>query len=602
MARTIPICNRFSNTTSIGAILSAAALALSLLSGCANSAMETGEAEKAAMASATLDPSPLGHFLSARVARDKKDSRRAAAFYDIALAADPDNQSLLRQTMVLMLMEGHMPRAIELAGRRISHQKDAAFARLILSTKAIQIGDLATAQMHLRASNRDSYMSLLQPMIMAWVEAGNNEYETAMETLEGLKKRKAFAPFRTYHTALISDFAGHDAAAAAAYSSALKNDARRVTRVTLNYGGFLGRSGHRDKAMALYDRFLKRLPGNPVIGRARTKLADGENLLPPMASIADGVAEALLSTGFAIANARNGNQARIYANLALYLRPDLDAALMLRAEVLENVNRFDDAIAVYKLIPKDSPFHWNARIRTAADMNSLNRIDETVTLLQSMAKERPKDTSALITSARILRFEERFDEAIAAYSEAFKRIGTIKARHWSLLYERGIALERSKQWARAEADFLKALSFRPEEASVLNYLGYSWIDQGINLVRAREMIEKAVSKRPNDGYVVDSLGWVFYRLGRYDEAVKHLERAVELRPQDPIINDHLGDAYWRAGRKLEAGFQWNHAIDLGAEKKNIPAILEKQANGLGPAQPLGQKKAPSKAGKSKAGD
>jgi Flp pilus assembly protein TadD len=116
------------------------------------------------------------------------------------------------------------------------------------------------------------------------------------------------------------------------------------------------------------------------------------------------------------------------------------------------------------------------------------------------------------------------------------------------------------------------------------------------------MIEKAVSKRPNDGYVVDSLGWVFYRLGRYDEAVKHLERAVELRPQDPIINDHLGDAYWRAGRKLEAGFQWNHAIDLGAEKKNIPAILEKQANGLGPAQPLGQKKAPSKAGKSKAGD
>jgi Flp pilus assembly protein TadD len=102
------------------------------------------------------------------------------------------------------------------------------------------------------------------------------------------------------------------------------------------------------------------------------------------------------------------------------------------------------------------------------------------------------------------------------------------------------------------------------------------------------MIEKAVSKRPNDGYVVDSLGWVFYRLGRYEEAVKHLERAVELRPQDPIINDHLGDAYWRAGRKLEARFQWSHAIDLGVEENLLPDILAKQANGLGPAEPLGQ--------------
>jgi len=592
VARIIPICNLFSRTTShtktFGAVLTAAALAVSLLSGCANSAMEPGVTDNSAAAMATPDPSPLGHFLSGRVARDKKDSRRAATYYDVALAADPDNQSLLHQTMVLMLMEGRMARAIELAERRIGRQKDAAFARLILSAQAIHLGDLASARTHLLASNRESYMSLLQPMIMAWVEAGNNEYEAAMETLEGLKKRKAFAPFRTYHMALISDFASHDEAAAAAYEAALKNDARRVTRVTLNYGGFLARRGDREQALALYDKFLKRLPSNPVIGWAKEQLQAGEDLLPPMASVADGVAEALLSTGFAIANARNGNQARIYANLALYLRPGLDSALMLRAEILENVNRFEDAIAVYKGIPDGSPFHWNARIRTAANMNSLNRIDETVSLLQSMAKERPKDTSALITTARILRFEERFEEAIAAYDEVIKRIGTLSARHWTLLYERGIALERSKQWGRAEADFLKALSFRPEEASVLNYLGYSWIDQGINLVRAREMIEKAVSKRPNDGYVVDSLGWVFYRLGRYEEAVKHLERAVELRPQDPIINDHLGDAYWRAGRKLEAGFQWNHAIDLGAEKKSIPAIQEKQANGLGPAKPLGQ--------------
>jgi len=196
--------------------------------------------------------------------------------------------------------------------------------------------------------------------------------------------------------------------------------------------------------------------------------------------------------------------------------------------------------------------------------------------------------------ARVLRSQDRFEETIATYSKVLDRIlrrnDTLKTQHWVLLYERGVAYERAEQWASAEADFLKALELRPEEPRVLNYLGYSWIDQGIHLDRARGMIEMAVSKRPNDGYVVDSLGWVFYRLGRYQEAVKHLERAVELRPQDPIINDHLGDAYWRAGRKLEARFQWSHAIDLGAEETLIPEILAKQVNGLGPAEPLAQER------------
>jgi tetratricopeptide (TPR) repeat protein len=265
---------------------------------------------------------------------------------------------------------------------------------------------------------------------------------------------------------------------------------------------------------------------------------------------------------------------------------------MLLAEVLESEQRYEDAIAAYELVPRESAYYWNARIRIASNMTNLDRIDETVSLLRGMAAERPDDTSALLTVARVLRSQDRFQETIATYDEILKRIRVhtdeLGKQHWVLLYERGVAHERAKQWPAAEADFLEALELRPDEPRVLNYLGYSWIDQGVNLDRAREMIEKAVSKRPNDGYVVDSLGWVFYRLGKYDEAVKHLERAVELRPQDPIINDHLGDAYWRAGRKLEARFQWSHALDLGAEEDLIPEIRAKQVNGLGPAVPLGQ--------------
>ena len=582
MARTIRICKWLSRALA----LPASVLLLPLLSGCANSAPERNGVGGRQATAAQLAVSPLGHYLSARLAHNQADTKRAASFYDVALAANPDNQGLLQRTMFTMLAEGRIERAIELAERRIAHQDNAGMARLVLTVNAIRSDDLASARMHLQRSSRKDYMSLLQPMLLAWVEVGDDQYDKAQKTLDLLRSRKIFAPFRTYHTALISDFAGHDDKAAAAFEETLKGSAQHATRVALHYGWFLARRGHRDEALALFDRFLENVAGDPMIDKARDELRQNKPPQPLISSVAEGVAEAFLSAGVAITGARGSETAKIYSHLALLLRPDLDAARMLLAEILESQERFEDAIAVYAQIAESSAFHWNARIRTAANMNSLDRIEETVALLRSMAKERPDDTSALITVARVLRAQERFDEAIEAFDEVIARIGELDQRHWSLLYERGIAFERSKRWKAAEADFLKALEFRPDEPRVLNYLGYSWIDQGINLKRAQKMIELAVSKRPNDGYVVDSLGWVYYRLGRYEEAVKHLERAVELRPQDPIINDHLGDAYWRAGRKLEAKFQWRHAIDLGAEEKLVPGIEAKRSVGLGPAKAL----------------
>ncbi len=177
----------------------------------------------------------------------------------------------------------------------------------------------------------------------------------------------------------------------------------------------------------------------------------------------------------------------------------------------------------------------------------------------------------------MLRRHERFAEAVEAYDQAVARIGTLQPRHWRLLYARGIALERSKQWPRAEADFLKALEFEPDQPFVLNYLGYSWVEQGQNLEKAEAMIRKAVELQPHDGYIVDSLGWVMFRLGRHDEAVVHLERAVELRPEDAAINDHLGDAYWAVGRQREARFQWQAALDNDPEAELKTAIERKLA-------------------------
>ena len=235
---------------------------------------------------------------------------------------------------------------------------------------------------------------------------------------------------------------------------------------------------------------------------------------------------------------------------------------MLVAGILESMDRNDDAIATYGTIKPTSPLYWSARLRIAGNLEALDRDDDAIDLLRVLTTEDPSRPDPLVSLGDLLRSNKRFPESVNAYDRAIEVLGEIDKRHWTILYSRGISLERSRRWDRAEKDFQRALELNPEQPYVLNYLGYSWVDQGINLDRARKMIERAVQLRPNDGYIVDSLGWVLYRLKDFKGAVDKLERAVELRPQDPTINDHLGDAYWRVGRQNEARFQWRHALSL----------------------------------------
>ena len=229
----------------------------------------------------------------------------------------------------------------------------------------------------------------------------------------------------------------------------------------------------------------------------------------------------------------------------------------------------------------------------ATNLDSLDRTDEAKKELRALIADNPRDQEAIMALANILRARKDYKECAETYSKVVDLVPNPQKANWTLFYFRGICHERSKNWPAAEADLRKALELFPEQSHVLNYLGYSWVDQGINLDEGMSMIKRSVAQRPDDGYIVDSLGWAYYRIGNYEEATKHLERAIELKPEDPTINDHLGDAYWRVGRKLEATFQWAHARDLKPEPEELPKILEKLKNGL-PEEPTSQARAVKK--------
>src|SRR4029434_4342914 len=266
--------------------------------------------------------------------------------------------------------------------------------------------------------------------------------------------------------------------------------------------------------------------------------------------------------------------------LSLYLAPSHPLALLSLGDLYEAMKKPELANKAYERVLLNSPLHRYAQIQLALNLDSLDRTDEAKASFEKVIAANPTDLEAIMALGNVLRGRKQFAECADVYSKGIDTIGKPEKSNWVIYHFRGICFERAKQWAKAEADLKMALELFPDQPHVLNYLGYSWIDQGVSLDEGMRMIKRAVEQRDDDGYIVDSLGWAYYRLGNMEEAVKQLERAIELKPEDPTINDHLGDAYWRVGRELEARFQWSHARDLKPEAEDLPKIEAKIENGL----------------------
>ncbi|MDH5749748.1 MAG: tetratricopeptide repeat protein, partial [Rhodospirillales bacterium] len=407
------------------------------------------------------------------------------------------------------------------------------------------------------------------------------KWDEALNGIKPLAAKKGFKVLMALHSALINELAGRPDAAEKFYGELEKVDGGLSLRLAGLLGGFYERRGNREKAREIYERYLKENPSSVLLMPVLANLKKGGKPPPKsVKSVQEGIAEGMFDLASSLRQQNGSETALIFGQMALYLKPDFPENQALVANMLEQSNRYQRANDVYRSINRTSPISWSARLRLAGNLDRMGREEEAIAYLKAMADEDKKSPDPLIDLGDVLRGKERYEEAVKIYDQAFARISSLQSRHWSLLYARGIALERSKKWNRAEKDFLKALEFEPEQPYVLNYLGYSWVEKGLNLDRAQAMIRKAVELRPNDGYIVDSLGWILYQREDFEGAVKQLERAVELRAEDPIINDHLGDAFWKVGRKQEARFQWRRALSYEPDKELIAGIKKKIADGL----------------------
>jgi tetratricopeptide (TPR) repeat protein len=528
---------------------------------------------------ALMPDNAAGSYLAARHAGAERDAAAAAAYYANVLKLDPRNPDLLGRTFLSVLTDGDIDAAGKLAERLLAVDHSDRIARLVIGIRELKQKHYGAARQDFAQSVRGPVTDLTATLLTGWAMAGEGDTKTATDTLDKLTGPDWYGIFKDLHAGLILDAAGNKKDAGKRFARTYKADPTAL-RAVQAYGRWLSRTAGKDDALKVYQEFDKALPDHPLIKEEMKQVSDGQKLPPLVDTPQAGAAEALYGLGASIGRRGGEDLALIYLQLALYLEPTHAMALLSLGDLYEELKKPDLAIKAYERVPASSPLARNAEIQQAVDLDSLDRSDEAKKKLDHVISEHPKDTEAIMQLGNIQRGRKQFADCAQTYGKAIDTVPHPDKANWVMFYFRGICNERSHQWPAAEADMKKALDLYPEQPLVLNYLGYSWIDQGVHLDEGMDMIRRAVEQRPDDGYIVDSLGWAYFRTGNYDEAVKNLERAVELKPEDPTINDHLGDAYWRVGRTLEAHFQWSHAKDLNPDPEDLPKIEAKLKDGL----------------------
>ncbi|TGP92897.1 MULTISPECIES: tetratricopeptide repeat protein [unclassified Mesorhizobium] len=559
-------------------------------------AIVTGMAISALPAYAKQSTEPVkissfsGAYLAARIAEGDNDLDSAIAYYKQALAFNPSDTALQQSLMLSLIAQGRFDESLVYADKLKEVPDVERFSRLALAVDSFHKKDFTKAQYWLKLSLESDLDRLISGVMSGWAEQGAGQASEAMASIDKLQGPDWFGLFKSFHRALVADAANMPEKAEAIYAATMQDTAaggaapETWMRNAQAYASFLARKGDKAKAISVLDQAEAFSPGKLEIVALRARISKGDKIAPFVSGPSDGASEILLDLATALNRGGGEPFVRLYLQYALALKPDSDAALVQLAAVAEQLKDGEGAIALYRRIPDSSPLKEISDLQLGLNLADLDRHDEAITHLKAFVEAHPDDMRAYLALGGVYSSKDDFRSAANLYDKAVEVLKTPTAANWNIFYQRGIAYERLKEWPKAEPNFRKALELQPDQPQVLNYLGYSWVDMNTNLKEGLEMIQKAVDLRPSDGYIVDSLGWAYFRLGRFDDAVREMERAVSLKPEDPVLNDHLGDAYWRVGRKLEATFQWNQARDLKPDPDVLATLQQKLMKGLPPIE------------------
>jgi len=516
-------------------------------------------------------PNQVGSFLSSKFARSVTDIDKAAYYAQYSYNQNTASSGLGIIAIEALLANGQVKEAIPI-GIKISNEIPeitlSQYLKVLDSLDSNNFNNALELLLKVSPNGIDTY---ILPILQTWAAAGSNQQTGGLKIMKDQAERGVLEPIYDYHSALINEFIGNKDAAKINYSNILKKSNNANAQVYLSAALFFQRNNNEE----LFNKTISKLERiNPYSNELF--LLKNSNIFPDkrVNNAREGIAEIFLNSAEILFNEGLDRQALIYGQISLYLSPNSGSASYLLGKIFKSINNNERALKYFKKVKDNSSISYDAKITYAETIFDMEGIDNAFIILNKYHKLYPENINFSRSIAELFYKADNFDKSIEYYDLIFSKIEKVEFKHWPLFYSSGIALERGKKWKRAEKQFLMALKFVPDNPQVLNYLGYSWVDQGINVNKAMEMIVKAAEQRPNDGYIIDSLGWAFYQIGKYEEAVINLEKAVELT-SDSIIIDHLGDALFYSGRKIEAVFQWKRALEFDPTEEMINKVKEK---------------------------
>ena len=507
-----------------------------------------------------LAQSVSGAYLAGRQAASQNDFKNASTYFVKSLARDRANPELMEGAVSSLLALGKIKQAVPIAKAIEQLELRSQTASMVLIADLVMREDFDGVIA--RTGDNGGIGPLVDTLVSAWAKLGQGKAAAAFEEFDVVAEKPGMSSFATYHKAMAFAVVGDFEGANSLFSSSNADGASATRRGAMARAEVLSQlDRNADAVQSLRLAFGDAT--DPELDGLLAALESGKKVpFTHATSASDGIAEVFYSLGGALRGEADADYTLLYGRLAYALRPDHIDALLLNAKLLEELGQFGLAIEVYKKVPSADIASHASELGRAAALRSSGKPDAAIEVLRQLAHRFPKMAIVHSTLGDALRSQDRFTKAVSSYDRALELIPEGSRGRWFVLYARAIAHERLDNWEKAEADFRAALELNPEHPQVLNYLGYSMVEKQINLAEALDMIERAVAARPDSGFIVDSLGWILYRLGRYGEAVAHMERAVELMAVDPVVNDHLGDVYWAVGRKREAEFQWNRALSF----------------------------------------
>ncbi|MEL6979001.1 MAG: tetratricopeptide repeat protein [Pseudomonadota bacterium] len=533
-----------------------------------------------------------GAYLKAQYAVHQNDAVAAARYYNEALIFAPHERRLLAPAFFFSLMTGEARRAAALAPRLEALGVSDGVATLVRVAEAFETERYDDAEALLASEAGAALSPIMRGVLQGWAAYGRGdpvaaaarfteapEADESAGPLRAEALQKAYGLYGAVNLGLLEAAQGRDEAALEAFASAEEAVGRWTLRPALEAGEAMLRLGRAEEAIALYDQLLAEDPNNPRLVAAKREAEAGAAPAPTVETARDGAAMLLLAFGVGLGDGEQSasRQALSYIQLSRYLAPELDDARVAAAELLADLGQMRLAAEILAGVPPQAPLGEVSRIGRAEALARDGDTDGALTIMRRLVAEGPTRPNAFLTLGSLESVAGRHEECAEAYETALMMM---PEPTWRVLLRLGICREQAGDWPAAEAAFVEALALEPRQADLLNHFGYGLVVQNRRLDEAREMIELAVELRPDSGYIVDSLGWVMYKLGDYEAAVTLLEDAVAKAPWESVINDHFGDALWRVGRTMEARFQWRRALSYEPEETDRPRIERKLAIGL----------------------